>query len=44
MNQQEKTRITRERILTAAIAEFGTNSYDRSAWQMLPSVPSGYSW
>lgn len=31
MNQQEKTQKTRERILTAAILEFGNKSYDASS-------------
>ena len=31
MKQQEKTRRTQERILTAAIAEFGTKSYDTAS-------------
>lgn len=31
MNQQEKTKRTKERILAAALAEFGTNSYESAS-------------
>lgn len=30
MKQEEKTRLTRERILSAAINEFGTKGYEKA--------------
>ncbi len=37
MKQEEKTRITYERILKAAIAEFGTKSYDSASLNVICS-------